>query len=252
MRNNELDIMSYWTKKARASDDFTITGNDSNLRELEIIAISTELAANSTVLDFGCGTGKATYEYSKIVKMIYGIDLCHEMVEIANKRYRSDNLMFLVDDVRSFYTAADIVMSTRCLINLVTNEDQLRAIDNMVRCVKKGGKLLLMETYKEPFDNCDALRKALGIGVLKRHWHNLHLSLHDTLSYLADRFETCHSIGFNLYYFISRIIYPLLSENQAVNHPLNKIGLEMSKIINDDIFNIDFSPIKLIVCNNKI
>jgi len=169
------EIWRHWENKAKSNSDYTATGPDYNLRDLEVFKISRYLKKNNFVIDFGCGTGRATYEYSKKVKEIVGIDFSPSMIDIAKSRYKNPNLKFAVGDIlnpQKFDKLADVIMTTRCIINLTSWLEQKKAIKNMINLLKSSGTLILAETFEEPFSGCDKTRKKFGLKPLERPWHN--------------------------------------------------------------------------------
>lgn len=44
------------------------------------------LSKNKTILDFGCGTGTKSCEFSNLVKDVYAIDISSEMIAIAKTK----------------------------------------------------------------------------------------------------------------------------------------------------------------------
>ncbi len=256
MQETKKKIWEHWEEKARSSADYTATGPDANLRELEIINIAHFLNSGDFVIDFGCGTGYATAQYAKQVRKIVGIDFSPAMIEKAVKRYRHDNLQYMVGDILappSFEQKADIVTGTRCVINLESWEQQQKALSNMVNALRPGGHLLLMETFEEPFTECNRLRKILNIEPLERPWHNLFLDTKKTRGFLEKKFESVeiHSLG--IYYLISRIVHPayIHPEKPQYANNLNTIALTLAKEFGPTDILSGISPITLLAFKNK-
>jgi len=250
------DILHLWESKVKDNRNYTSTGPDYNLRELEIFKISGFLKKTHAVVDFGCGTGKATYEYSKLVKDIVGIDFSPSMIRIAKEKYKERNIRFVVGDILNSPDLGkkfDIAMSTRCVINVMNWKDQIKAINNMIACLKSKGTLLLMESCEETFNECDRIRLKFGLEKLERPWHNKFLNIKKTVSLLEKHFERVYTSSMGMYYLISRVVYPALvyPDQPQYGHKLNKIALKLAKMFDSDNFFRDMSPITLIVGENK-
>jgi len=256
MNSDQKKIYEHWEQKAREKRDFTTTGPDFNLRELEIFKLSKFLKSSDFVIDFGCGTGKATFDFSKQARMIVGVDFSKQMIGIAKKKYVAQNLSYKVGNVmeeKDFPEKADVVMSTRCIINLPTGDDQKKAIANMIKNTKKNGTLLLLESCVETFDECDRLRNQCGLDKLDRPWHNHFLSIKDTIDTLKLEFKDVYTSSMGVYYLISRIVHPafVFPENPEYDNKLNQIALTLAKLLDDKNILGDVSPVILIVAEGK-
>lgn len=56
----------------------------------------------SNVLDVGFGSGRLTYNLSKFVKKIVGIDISKKNYDVAKKKYKSKNLEFIRGDATKY------------------------------------------------------------------------------------------------------------------------------------------------------
>lgn len=55
-------------------------------------------------LDVGCGVGDLVFNSSKITKKSVGIDFANEMIKIANKKYKKNNLSFKTQSIFDYST----------------------------------------------------------------------------------------------------------------------------------------------------
>lgn len=97
------------------------------------------------LLDLACGTGSLSVEFAKKGYSVIGIDLCEEMLAIAqNKKYDSglNNVMFLCQDMRELdlYGTIDCcVCALDSLNHLTSEEDLLRAFRSVSLFMNDGG-----------------------------------------------------------------------------------------------------------------
>jgi ubiquinone/menaquinone biosynthesis C-methylase UbiE len=213
-------IQDYWNLKAESMGvAMTATMRDIQLRWLEIELLASHLYPEDRVLDVGCGNGAATVLFAEKVSHIEGIDFSSQMIEQAKRLAEADTKLqgkvsFQVGNVLdlSAYSEGsfDAVISQRCLINLTSWTDQQQAIFQLARVLKPGGRLLMIEGTQQGLDRLNAARQMFDLQVIEKHWHNL-LFDEAALSVLLDRhFLTLQVRGFGTYYFVSRIVHPLL------------------------------------------
>tara|TARA_Y100000034_G_C6907469_1_gene421595 strand:+ start:3351 stop:4154 length:804 start_codon:yes stop_codon:yes gene_type:complete len=92
-------------------------------------------------LDAGCGTGRHLINLPDHVKL-YGLDGSGPMIEEAKKKVK--NAKFFVSDVEKMPfpdNYFDVVISVRVLQHLTDHD---RAVKEMCRVLKKGGKMIVM------------------------------------------------------------------------------------------------------------
>lgn len=98
------------------------------------------LHKNSYGLEIGCGNGK-NMTYRNDIDMI-GIDTCEQLVNIC----RSKNLIAkqgnAIDEIYP-NNMFDFVISIAVFHHISTEEGRIKALSNMIRQIKKGGKGLL-------------------------------------------------------------------------------------------------------------
>ena len=96
------------------------------------------------ILDIGCGDGKVTAEIAAAVPRgsVIGVDSSAEMIAHAAATHRAANLEFLCADARSlpFDRSFDIAFSNASLHWV---DDWQAVFDNLARCVKPGGRLII-------------------------------------------------------------------------------------------------------------
>jgi len=96
----------------------------------------------STVLEFGCGTGSTAITHSPYVKHILAIDLSSRMIEIAQQKAdiaNIDNVEFrqaLIDDTPLESNHYDVILGMS-ILHLV--ENRFEVIDRVYNALKPGG-----------------------------------------------------------------------------------------------------------------
>lgn len=234
MATIEEKVKKFWDQQAvehGASD--IATAPDHQYRRLEIRSILPHIRG-PRVLDVGCGNGYSTIKFKEAYPdyTFLGVDYSKRM--IAEARLAGPNIAFEVADVRnlSYDIGLDIpydtIISERCLINLMTWEEQKAAIYQMAKCLAPGGWIILVENFKDGLDNLNELRVQRNLEPIQVRWHNRYMTM-DEIIELADDFNVLHreNIG-NLYYILSRVVYAKLAawelEEPSYDHPINQIA----------------------------
>ena len=129
--------------------------------------LSEILALNGSeyVLDIGCGLGKVTIGVAKLLKkgQVVGIDIWDKMdirnvsqerayqnAEIEGERdkveFKTGNVLDIPFPDNSF----DLVTAGGVLLAFWHNKTRLKALSEILRVLRPGGKFLLMETLRNP------------------------------------------------------------------------------------------------------
>lgn len=237
--------LEFWDDQARqhgASD--LATNPDQHYRKLEIESILRviENMPHDNILDVGCGNGYTASQIEEkfIDVQIDGVDFSEEMIREANTHYSSHNISFGVGDVLALSRSTglragqyDVVLSTRCLINLANWEEQKIGILEMRKMLKPDGRLILVENFQEGLDNLNSVRNALGLPDIKTRWHNKYLPMvkfRDFLKTGLFDLEYSENIG-NFYYMASRVIEAKIAQMEGrepdYNSPINAVASQM-------------------------
>lgn len=111
------------------------------------------LNGDEKILDVGCGTGRITFQIAKERLNpngeIVGIDINEKMIGFAKAHYKNTNLFFECQDVLSldYENHFDIAISFWTL-SWIPFDDQLAALNNIIRSLNESGKLFLMYPMK--------------------------------------------------------------------------------------------------------
>lgn len=240
-------MKSFWDQQAKthkASD--LATAPDHYYRELEIACIvrAMKALAPATILDVGCGNGFTTEALAKALPdtEITALDYSEAMIDEAVAGHACDNVTYLVGDVISLSRhkallgrTFDVVLSTRCLINLANWQEQKIGILEMRKMINPEGRIMLVENIKDGLDNLNDLRAKYELPAIKQPWHNFYIPQSDLTEFLNDMHnfmgvEYVENIG-NMYYLASRVIYAKLCQDQGIkpdyNHAINKIASKL-------------------------
>jgi ubiquinone/menaquinone biosynthesis C-methylase UbiE len=98
-------------------------------------------------IDVGCGIGEKTHYIAERVNFAVGVDPNEELIQAANKRYKSGNLLFQVAKAESLCFGGlsfSSVLFNESLHHVPTTK-QKKALEESYRVLKPGGKLLIIE-----------------------------------------------------------------------------------------------------------
>ncbi|MEO1322732.1 MAG: class I SAM-dependent methyltransferase [Pseudomonadota bacterium] len=97
---------------------------------------------DSTVLEFGCGTGSTAILHAPYVKHIDAIDVSERMIEIARAKLEPagvDNIEFSVADMDSFQATPNSYDAALGLNILHLLDDRMAAMQQVYAALKPGG-----------------------------------------------------------------------------------------------------------------
>ncbi|GJM13486.1 MAG: SAM-dependent methyltransferase [Pseudohongiella sp.] len=130
----------FWDKKAEKYAKSPIADEETYNRKLE--TTRRYLNADSTVFEFGCGTGTTALKHAPFAKHIVATDISPKMIEIASGKAKAEgitNVEFLVSTLEDFDApdgSFDVVMAHNILHLL---EDPQSAIQSAYRLLKPDG-----------------------------------------------------------------------------------------------------------------
>jgi len=260
-------IKAYWEDRTKNNEGkITSTTDDVYLRELEIRSIIEEIKSLSIkksvmIADLGCGDGYSTMSIA--MKMpehnFCGIDYSQNMIANANKRLNADpdlakRVSFTVGDVTDLEpcladTLFPCVITDRCLINMESYEDQVRALAQISAHVVKDGYYIAIENFVEGHKNMNDARKAIGLPEIDLRWHNLFFTEDGFEKAIQPFFELVEMKDFaSSYYYATRIIYSKMcqirGEKPDYLHDIHKLAIDLPPFGK-------FSPIRLAILRRK-
>ena len=104
------------------------------------------------VLDVGCGTGSDLELYHQAGCNVYGIDLSPAMLKVARRKFGESADLKLCDAAQLPFQneSFDLVLSTFTLHEM-HHEHRSAVVQEMIRVVKRNGRLLLTDFFKGPY-----------------------------------------------------------------------------------------------------
>tara|TARA_A100001037_G_scaffold252139_1_gene235980 strand:+ start:898 stop:1659 length:762 start_codon:yes stop_codon:yes gene_type:complete len=181
--SNVQKIKEFWNERAiqyGANQEATL--GEIAVKCLEIYEINRHLDHDKIILDVGCGNGYTAKIFAKNYKSkIFGIDYSPEMIEIANQNIIHSEILgklqFNVQDCLDLHyddNYFDIIYTERCIQNLPEIKLQEQAILELLRVLKPGGKLILVECSKTGLLKLNKIRKMIGRAEISdaEPWHN--------------------------------------------------------------------------------
>ncbi len=245
-------IKDHWENQAKSfKDSYKASWGDNFMIDLEIETLGKHFSKKDDVLDVGCGNGYSTIQQHKnrCPKTITGVDFAENMISEANKSKKQldlgDNIRFELGDVRSLRfvdNSFDVVYTTRILINLPNWPEQIQALNECLRVVKPGGKVVLSEAFWEPLVLLNSLRALKQLPPLVEHDFNRYLKKEKLESYLRKRNIKYEVDDFSsVYYLGSRFLRELVtdvSQYPEYTNPINKIFYEIEKQFSGGGFGI--------------
>ncbi len=105
------------------------------------------------ILDAGCGTGRQTFQYAKIAKKVYALDLSKEQVAFIKNKIKKNKIRNIeplfgrIEKIPLKSNSVDIVVGTFSVTSTMT--DRKKAMKEILRVLKPKGKVILADSYHE-------------------------------------------------------------------------------------------------------
>ena len=207
-RNSEIEkIKRYWEEQVKQFEGGSLATNpDEYGRELEIKTLVKHLKQYPNlkrVLDIGCGTGYTTIEIAKRLSdiLISGADYLESVVKSAQANLSRENnkvqartdffpLDILTNDREGLKNKYEIIITARCLINLLDFASQKKAIINICNYLKQHGIYMMMENTLQGMNKMNELREAVGLHRIPMRWHNQYFDENTLLPFLEEHLSS--------------------------------------------------------------
>lgn len=222
------------------------------LRLLDFLNAQAETRV-STLLEVGCGNG---YLLSRTRERfpqlpLAGIDYSLDMVALAKSRDISQCEIKQADVKQMSFpsNSFDVVVGERCIINLMDQNDQASALSEIARVLKPGGYYICIEAFSDGLEILNQARHELGLSPNNQPHHNLWfqkdwfeatIQKHFLKIDLESQSEELPPQNFlSSHYFISRVLYPSVTQREIIYNTLFVKFFEFLQPIGN------FSPIQL-------
>lgn len=224
------------------------TSPDFNLRELEISYILKNIKGVN-ILDLGCGNGYTLMRVAEKIKgNLVGVDFSTSMINGANELLEkypnklSSHPKFFCSDAVKFvpetgFNSIDTVISERFLLNLPSEDMQYEAIHHVHKLLTHKGVFIMIEGSKDGLENLNKLRKSFDLDeIIDRDKHNLSSNKFEDqkIGKILDGLFKIQSIkSFDLYYIISRIVYPsfINPNSPKYDHFINETARTLEQLV---------------------
>lgn len=186
MKNYKQYNDQYFSRWAPVYDVFEIL-----LADVRRDITTTIHPVGKSVLDVGTGTGSLALDLSKTAEKVIGIDLSSEMLEIAKRKNKTNNLTFLLMDASNMsYKDEEFDIVTISLgLHDMPLEIRTLVLKEVKRVLKSNGKLFILD-YDLPQNDF--------LGTVSSHLINL-LESKYYLDFIKADFESYLStLGFKM------------------------------------------------------
>jgi ubiquinone/menaquinone biosynthesis C-methylase UbiE len=201
-------------------------------REIEAIRASLQLTMSTKyvrdVLEIGCGNGYLLQLLRQQFPAITltAVEYTPEMVDLARSRDVA-NCSVIQGDVRSLGAldaSFDVVVSERCIINVMSQDDQAQALREVARVLRPGGHFICVEAFMDGLGDLNSARDELGLPPNVQPHHNLWFDKKWFLETIEPMFHVLNHDGSELptpnflssHYFISRVLYPSVTKREVL------------------------------------
>jgi ubiquinone/menaquinone biosynthesis C-methylase UbiE len=232
-------ILDHYRKEAEVYQaDASSTMRDQITRGREVEAIVSALrhlrgsgAPVRQLLDIGCGNGYLLEEIRRRMGdvSLSGLEYTPELVQIARER-NVENCEIVQGDVRHIPFAEashDVVVTERCIINVMDQDDQAKSLNEVARILRPGGYYICIEAFTDGLENLNAARRELGLEPNDMPYHNLWFDKAWFLETIAPHFEVANETAgasaeiappnfLSSHYFMSRAVYPAVTRAEIV------------------------------------
>lgn len=232
-------ILEHYRKEAELHGrDASSTMRDQITRGREVAAVlrtfdwlKTRGAPTERIVDIGCGNGyllEALRERSATVKLT-GVEYTPEMCAVARER-NVTACKIVQGDVRKLPledASCDLVVTERCIINVMDQADQATSLREVARAIAPGGHYICIEAFTDGLAQLNEARSELGLPPNEVPFHNLWFDkrwFHETIEPLFDVVDLAKERDPSLptpnflssHYFISRALYPAVTKREIL------------------------------------
>lgn len=205
----------HWNERALSeADDARVNIHDTVQRDLELAFVLSQIPLGGMVLEAGCGNGYATRQIRERARFVDAFDFAENMIGRARAAFGETNNRFfhasILDPASCAAETYDAAVCIRVLINLRDLQEQQAAVDNLAGWLKPGGKLILVEGFRDGFTALNRLRAACRLPDIAPAAINFYSDLARLWPAIERRFTLDGEFHTGMYDFLTRIVYPQL------------------------------------------
>lgn len=221
---DDLNILEYWNREDVESM------YDKHLLNAEIALIKSYIPNGTKILDAGCGEGEGTKEYSLIKGVtVHAADFSDTRLKKAAEMLKDrDNVVFKKTDFLKDYVLDndyDVVVSQRFLINLPGWELQQKVLNDLMRMLRSGGVLLMLEGSVNGVDALNDFRALYGLPAIPIKWHNYFFKDKLLVDFMAEEgYSLIKEDGLGVYFLMTRGVRPVFDEKLNWDCDFNRIS----------------------------
>jgi ubiquinone/menaquinone biosynthesis C-methylase UbiE len=234
-KNYVQHVLDHYKEEASrhgTSEASTMWDKTTRQRELDAVLslvrhLSGDQVAATKLLEIGAGNGVLMDHMVRAMPALrpVALEFSPDMFRVAQSR-DLPHVEWIQGDVRALpFTAGafDIVVSERCIINLMDRAHQEEALREVGRVLKPGGHYVCIEAFTDGLENMNQARQDVGLPAIPQAHHNLWFDkawFREKASESFDIVELAQSPSLpqenflSSHYFTSRVLYPAVSKKE--------------------------------------
>lgn len=205
---------AFWNVRAKQEADLTkVNISDTVQRDHELQFVFKHLNPTMRMVEIGCGNGYVTQQLRSRVAHVDGFDYAENMIERAREAYGETNNRFFHDSVlapKNVGSDYDAGLCVRVLINVRDLEEQKTAVRNMAGMIRKGGRLIFIEGFRDGFDAINEARAAVGLAPANPAKINFYSYVSELMPEILEHFQIEQTWHTGLFDYLTRVVYPQL------------------------------------------
>jgi SAM-dependent methyltransferase len=251
MKKTVEENKSFWDEQARLHQGHAVSWWDVNMKKLEINHILPYLQSTDYVLDAGCSNGASTVEIQqavgcKIEAIDYSSLSIQNVIQHPNITYSVENILDL--DKKEVF---DKIFSIRCLINLMSQINQQKALLNIYQALKPKGLYIMAEAFWNALQNLNKARSAFDLPSLVEPEYNLYLREEKLEEFIQPYFRIVSVDKYASLYYVGTRIFQYLTLDNDPKKSNTKLHRFFATYGFETKHSGDFSPQKIYVLEKR-